>query len=83
MPIPAEARGERDSAHFAVRHYSVGELAQLWNLSDDTVRNLSDKEPGVLVIGADRSNGRKRRYVTIRIPADVAERVHRRLQRIP
>ena len=66
---------------FAVRHYTVGEIASLWSLSDDAVRNLFESEPGVLSIGEERS-GRKRRYVTLRIPEDVAERVHRRLSRV-
>jgi len=72
-----------DAPRFAVRHYTVSEVAQLWNLSDDTVRSLFEREPGVLVIGDARSNGRKRRYITVRIPADVAERVYQRLQRAP
>jgi hypothetical protein len=64
-----------------VRHYTVSEIASLWSLSDDAVRKLFESEPGVLVIGVERS-GRKRRYVTLRIPEDVAERVHRRLSRV-
>jgi len=67
---------------YAARHYAVAEIASLWNLSDDAVRNIFEKEPGVLVIGDQRSNGRKRRYVTLRIPQDVLERVHRRLSKV-
>lgn len=66
---------------FAVRHYTVNQIAELWSLSDDAVRKLFEQEPGVLAIGEARS-GRKRRYVTLRIPEDVAERVHRRLARV-
>lgn len=66
--------------HFAVRHYTVAEIAQMWHLSADAVRKIFEGEPGVLSIGESRSTGRKRRYVTLRIPEDVAERVHRRLQ---
>jgi hypothetical protein len=69
----------KDGPRFAIRHYSVGEIAALWNLSDDAVRKIFENEPGVLLIGASRSNGRKRRYVTIRVPEDVAQRVHSRL----
>lgn len=65
---------------FALRHYTVGEIAKLWSLSDDAVRKLFENESGVLAIGGSRS-GRKRRYVTLRIPEDVVERVHRRLAR--
>ena len=67
---------------FAVRHYSVAEIAALWSLSVDLVRQLFEKEPGVLVLGhteeADRTRVDKRtgkvervtarRYTTLRIP---------------
>ena len=59
------------------RHYAVAEIALMWNLSTDKVRDLFQDEPGVLVIG--RRNPRKRRYVTLRIPESVVERVHSRL----
>ncbi len=60
------------------RHYAVAEIAEMWNLSADKVREIFENEPGVLVIG-DRNPRRKRRYVTLRIPQSVLERVHRRL----
>ena len=60
------------------RHYAVTEIAEMWNLSPDKVRELFENEPGVLVIG-ERSPRHKRRYVTLRIPQTVLERVHRRL----
>ena len=66
------------SAAPAERHYAVTEIAELWNLSADKVRELFEDEPGVLVIG-DRSPRRKRRYVTLRIPQSVLDRVHSRL----
>jgi transcriptional regulator GlxA family with amidase domain len=53
------------------RHYSVTDVAKLWGLSRDSVRRLFRREPGVLVMGE--------RYVTLRIPESVLERVHRRL----
>jgi hypothetical protein len=62
------------------RHYSVRQIAELWELSDDAVRKIFDREPGVIAIGVSRSNGRKRRYVTLRVPKAVLERVHGRLQ---
>ena len=62
----------------AERHYAVIEVAQLWNLSPDKVRDLFEHEPGVLVIGEQQSR-HKRRYVTLRIPHSVVERVHLRL----
>jgi hypothetical protein len=66
------------SAVPAERHYAVTEIAELWNLSADKVRELFQDEPGVLVIG-ERRPCRKRRYVTLRIPQSVVERVHSRL----
>jgi|SRR6516164_2757254 len=65
------------SAH-TERHYAVTEIAEMWNLSPDKVRELFENEPGVLVLG-ERSPRHKRRYVTLRIPHSVLERVHHRL----
>jgi len=62
------------------RHYSVQELAVLWNLSERTVRRLFEDEPGVIEIGSTESRF-TRAYVTRRIPESVAQRVHRRLRR--
>jgi hypothetical protein len=67
---------------FAVRHYTVPEIASLWSLSDDAVRNIFEREPGVLVIGDQKPHGHKRRYTTLRIPEFVFERVHRRLSKV-
>ena len=58
----------------AEKYYSPGELAELWGVDVETIRNIFRAEPGVLKI----SNGSKLR-TTLRIPIDVAERVHRRL----
>lgn len=71
---------ETTSSAFARRHYTVPEIARLWVFCDDVVRELFENEPGVIRIGAERSSGKKRRYVSLRIPEDVAERVYRRLQ---
>ena len=66
----------------AERHYAVIEVAELWNLSPDKVRDLFEHEPGVLVIG-DRNPRHKRRYLTLRIPQTVLQRVHNRLAAKP
>lgn len=60
------------------RHYSVDELASLWGMSDDFVRRLFRDEPGVVVFFKYRPG--RRTYRTVRIPASVADRVHRRLR---
>ena len=62
------------------RHYSVEELTELWGMSNDFVRRLFLQEPGVVVFW--RQQPGKRVYRTIRIPASVALRVHRRMSRI-
>lgn len=61
------------------RHYSVAELAELWNLSENTIRRMFENEPDVLQWGT--TEGRfKRRYRTLRIPERVVLRVHRQLR---
>lgn len=65
-------------ARFEERHYTVTEIAELWNLSPDAIRKIFERELGVLVLGVSNSR-HKRSYRTLRIPQSVAERVHRRL----
>ena len=59
------------------RHFSVGELASLWDLSEQTIRMFAG-EPGVIVWGHTESRFR-RGYITMRIPESVVQRVHCRL----
>ncbi len=61
------------------KHYSIQDLVQLWSLSAQTIRRLFQDEPEVVAIGS--TGHRKRRYVTLRIPESVAQRVHRRLRK--
>jgi hypothetical protein len=60
------------------KHFSVEEIAKLWNVSVDTVRRIFEHEPGVLVVGDHQKRTKKRRYRTLRIPESVVERVHRK-----
>jgi hypothetical protein len=60
------------------RHYSVAEVAVLWNTSKDSIRRIFQSEPGVMTFG-DTGSPHKRRYLTMRIPHSVLVRVHRRL----
>ena len=48
----------------------------MWKLSEDVVRRLFEKEPGVLVIESARRY--KRRYRTLRVPESVVQRVHKK-----
>ena len=65
------------SAHY----YSAREIAELLNLSQDSVRKLFQNEPGVLVLG-DQSSKYKRRYTTLRVPDSVLRRVLRRMSNV-
>jgi hypothetical protein len=58
------------------RHYTVFELAQMWNVSHMTIRRMFESEPGVLIFGSDETRYGRRR-TTMRIPESVAIRVHR------
>jgi hypothetical protein len=62
------------------RHYTVAEVAAMWSLSDDAVRKIFEGEPGVLVLGGSIPG--TRRYRTLRIPASVLHRVHKRLTNV-
>lgn len=62
---------------FAQRHYHVAEIAKMWGLSVDFVRDLFINEPGVVVFGDEPKPG-TRRYRTLLIPESVVVRVYRR-----
>ena len=51
---------------FRIRHYSVAEVAELWKLSEDSVRRLFEHERDVIVMGA-RPLGSGRSYRTLRL----------------
>ena len=62
-------------------HFTPGEIGKATKLHPATVRRLFQDEPGVVRIGRLVGRGRKRPYVTLRIPASVAARVLERLAR--
>ena len=51
MAVPSQIE---TSVHIE-RHYAVTEIAEMWNLSPDKVRELFEREAGVLVIGESES----------------------------
>ena len=51
-------------------HYSVKELAFLWNMSTESIRRLFEKEPGTLIFKIQTSG--RRTYRNFRIPGNVA-----------
>ena len=72
---PAQSEGIHSVA--LERHYSVPEVADLWGISEKTVRRLFEGEDGVLRWGHDETL-RKRGYQNLRIPQSVLIRVHHR-----
>jgi hypothetical protein len=72
-PLPVSS-----SLSFAERHYSIAEVAAVWQLSPDAVRRIFQNEPGVLILGGQRPP-HKRKYTTLRVPESVLLRVHRRM----
>ncbi|MCL4853373.1 MAG: hypothetical protein KJZ78_18615 [Bryobacteraceae bacterium] len=56
------------------RMFTPRELAELWQLSEQSIRRLFQDREGVLKIGDSHPRG-KRAYVTLRIPASVVQRV--------
>jgi hypothetical protein len=60
------------------RHYTLGELST-WGYSRTTLKRWFENEPGVLRQGESRlRRGRKRPYVSLRIPQSVALKVYQR-----
>lgn len=68
---------EVDNEVFQEEHYKPAELAKLWTLSPDSIRRLFANEPDVVRLGRQKPG--KRRYSSMRIPASVAARVHKKL----
>lgn len=58
------------------RHYSVSEVAEIWNISPDLARDIFRDESGVVSIVRPTIRRRKRGYTTLRIPESVLKRVH-------
>ena len=63
------------------RHFSVQEVAEMWNLCENSIRAIFKSEPGVVLIERPRSRW-KRSYSTLRIPQSVLERVHLRMSKV-
>jgi hypothetical protein len=69
---------EKSNLMLDEKHYTPQELADAWGVSTETIRQIFREEQGVLKIGNPHTRT-KRGYFTLRIPREVAERVHRRL----
>ena len=62
-------------------HFTAKEIAEAWNLSQDSIYRLFVNEPGVLILARERKKYRRTRR-TLRIPESVKNRVYRRLQNV-
>jgi hypothetical protein len=60
------------------RHFTVQELAGMWNFSGDFIHERFRDEPGVIHTQKKNSRG-KRGYGVLRIPQSVAERVYAKM----
>jgi hypothetical protein len=56
-------------------HYSIAQLAKLWNISRETVRLLVKDEEAVIKIAL----GKKRKMCRYSIPESTARRIHTKL----
>jgi hypothetical protein len=77
-PSKLSLRELEESHIIGEQHYAPADLAKMWGVSVQTIRELFRDEEGVLKIGSDGTRNR-RAYKTLRIPHSVAERVHTRL----
>lgn len=64
------------------RHFTAKEVAEAWNLSQDTIYRLFVNEPGVLLLVSEKKKYRRTRR-TLRIPESIKNRVYGRLQNVP
>ncbi len=56
-------------------HYSVQQLSNFWNLSEESVRKLVMHEPGTIKLRL----GKKRAHTRYSVPESVARRIHTKL----
>lgn len=63
------------------RHYNIAEVAEMWGLSERTIRRLIEGQPGLVVLG-NLGDGKTRRRTTVRIPESVLGRIHARLRSV-
>lgn len=60
-------------------HFTVKEVAEMWKVSENTIRRLFTDQAGVLKVG-EGERRYKRRYFTLSIPRSVLLRVHEGLR---
>ena len=62
------------------KHYSVAEIAELWQLSHDSIRRIFRDRPDVLKMSAAETRF-KRGYCVLRVPESVVQKVHADLRK--
>ena len=77
--IPNEGVRRPPSGVALEKHYSIGELAKLWELIKIPSVASSTRNPECYNFSHGESRF-KRGYTTLRVPESVVQRVHRRLQ---
>ncbi len=77
--MPKKSMGAEHVGVATEKHFSPKEVALMWGLSVATIRRLFEKEPGVLKMPNAMGYTGRRQYKTLRIPASIAVRVHRRI----
>jgi hypothetical protein len=61
------------------KHYTIPQLSRAWGVSRPTLTDWFANEVDVIRFGEDKlRRGRRRTYVSVRIPEPVALRVYRR-----
>jgi hypothetical protein len=61
------------------KHYTVSEVASLWNLSEDSIRRLFRDRADVLKLDSPEKM-KKRGYCVLRIPESVVKAVHAKMR---
>jgi hypothetical protein len=74
----AEPKAKTGPAHVKGTDYSVAEVAALWNVGVDKIREVFENEPDVIKLKNPAKRG-KRAYTTLRIPESVESRIRRKL----
>lgn len=61
------------------QHYSVQQVAEMWGVSETTVRRLFEDQPGVVRISIPRMmrNRKQKPHVLLRIPGSVLARLYK------
>jgi hypothetical protein len=67
---------------FAERHYSLLEIAKMWNLDIKPVRRMFEGEPEVVVLDSSTEGKMSRRkHKIVRVPEHVVLRVYARMSK--